>query len=437
VIRLVAGVCVLLLGAVSTHADEAPRTPAITAGNWELLPLNDLERQELHRDHAALVRQVTLLGGRLKKLRGHRAARENPNDDAGRRIGEQADALAARLRPLLAQVLEALDDDAIDARLLAHIRAAPPGPARVARYAATVPLHVDGMPDAVRALLAHVVPRLDGALLALEARKASLRTRAPQAGLAQDKVNALIGGLDVRIRLLERRYWRLIDYVVPEAQRVAIHQRVPTAYQKREDVLQHLYALPGLSASQGTRLRAVLEEVQAQAAPDTALVKRLRVTQAEQADRRAAQAQIAEAGHRITALHRWASDQAKTILTPAQWASFEAIPPRVTIQDRKQTSVQLLQGVPLAPAQTSHLQALRDELRTYRKTYRERRLGAAARLRGMGPDSPQMAGAQMAMAAVEADANVVQRRFNGRVFLELLTPDQVAAWIVAPPADAR
>lgn len=436
--RAVLGPAVAL--ALLAHAASGARAeemPALTGEDWQLLPINRLEQQELARDHPDLVRRLTTLGQRVRRLDGLRAGRDDPDDEAGRTIAEQAAALRTRMAPLIRQALDALDDDVIDARLLARIRDAPRGPQRIARHAAGLPLFVEGLPEAVRALLAHVLPRMEGALLALEGRKRTLRAQGVDGGLEQAQVDRLVGGIDQRIRRMEKRYWRLVDYVVPEAARVQIHRRVPTSYQQHETVLEHLYALPGLTASQGTRLRAVLEEVQAQAAPDNALVTRLRRALGEQPDRRAAEEAIRAATNRIVDLHRWASDEAKTILTEAQWASFEAIPPRVSIQDRRATSVDLLRGVSLDRRQAARLKAMRAELRDVRAAYRERRAAAAASMQGMGPDSPQMAGATMAMAAVEADANVEQRRFNGRVLLELLTPDQVAAWVIAPPSRGR
>ena len=431
---LPAVVCVLLSGALAA-ADE--QRPTLRAEDWPLLPINDLERQELARDHPDLVRQATQLGARIRKLESMRQARPDPNDDAGRKIGDQARSLRARLQPLLAKAVESLGDEVIDDALLRRIRAVAPGPLRSIRHATSLVAIVEGVPEPAKDLLAHVQPRLEGALLSLEARKHTLRARGEKGGLERRDVDALIGGIDLRMRVLERRYWRLVDYIVPEEARAALHRRLPSTHQKRETVLEYLFTLPALTASQATRLRAVLTEVEAQAAPDQALIKRLRATLDQQDDRRAAHKSIAEAGHRVTELHRWATTEARKILNDAQWRAFEAIPPRVRLQDRKQTSVDVLKGVTLSDEQRRTLDGMRDELRTYRDTYRKRRTAAALQMRGMGEDSPEMAGAMMAMAAVEAEGNVVQRRFNGRVLVELLRPDQVVAWVITPPDDVR
>ena len=58
---------------------------------------------------------------------------------------------------------------------------------------------------------------------------------------------------------------------------------------------------------------------------------------------------------------------------------------------------------------------------------------AAAKGKDYGPDSPQMTSMQMAIANVDAEANVHQRRFNGRLFTELLSIDQVVLWVIRTP----
>ncbi len=400
--------CLLLLAALPALAEDAP-APTIAAEDWPLLPINDLERQELARDHPDLVRQATNLGARIRKLEGMRAAQGDPSGDVAQAYARQSRVLRERLAPLLTRAIELLDDEVIDTRLLARVRAVAPGPLRAERHAMGLITFVEGVPDETRALFAHVLPRVEGALRVID----------------EEPVR----------REIERRYWRLVDYTVPEAARARIHRRVPTSHQKHETVLQHLFALPGLSASQAVRLRGVLEEVQAQASPDQALIKRLQTTQ--EGEPRERQRQIQAATHRVVALQRWAATEAKAILTAAQWVAFEAIPPRVRIEDRKATSVALLADVTLTDAQRTRLAAMRDELGSYRATYRSKRLEAAAGMQGMDADDPGMAAAQMAMANVEAEGNVVQRRFNGRVLRELLTPDQVVTWVLAPAHKKR
>ena len=48
-----------------------------------------------------------------------------------------------------------------------------------------------------------------------------------------------------------------------------------------------------------------------------------------------------------------------------------------------------------------------------------------------------MMGMMMEMARVEAEGNVIQRNFNGRIFKELLTPDQVTGWVLGLYARKR
>lgn len=124
--------------------------------------------------------------------------------------------------------------------------------------------------------------------------------------------------------------------------------------------------------------------------------------------------------------------QAKEIYTQTQWAWLEAIPPRVPIGDRRQTSPQVLTGVILTPAQRERLATMRASLGDVREAFLTKRRTAQAKARQYGPDSPQMAGMQMEMAAIQSDGNALQRAFNGRLFLEVLDPEQIEAWVLAP-----
>lgn len=431
-------ICVLglacLLSATPVSADET-QAP-FDVRNFELLPLNDLERSEFARDHPQLVQRVMVLAKRVEKLRKHRAARKNPLDDGGRRIGEQIKQIETQLAPLVAEAVKAVGIEEIDERLLAHVARAPQGPHRVARYAMGLVLFAEDLPAKPRALLSDLLPRVEGALLALAGQRERLAFAAQQGGLKPEQRKALLAALDQQVQQIEKRWWRLVDYVVPAAQRAAIHRLLPRAYQKRESVIQHVYGLPGLSASQGVRVRAMLEEVQAEASPDSSAVKRLqgeaRNPETTGERKPAIKGEIEAAQYRLLALQRWAVDESKRILTEAQWIALEAIPPRVSYQDRQATSVDLLKGVSLSEAQHGQLRTMRAELAPHRRAYQERRLKAAARGAMLGPDSPKMPGMQMEMANIQADGNALQRSFNGRVLLDLLTPQQVTAWVLTP-----
>lgn len=431
----VLGVICLLLGASLAAADETQ--PSFDVRNFDLLPLNDLERGEFARDHPQLVRRVTVLAKRIEKLRKHRAAREDPLDDGGQRIGEQIVAIETQLAPLVAEAVKSLGLKEIDERLLAHLARAPQGPYRTARYALGLVHFVEGIPAKPRALLEGLLPRVEGALVALDGQRKRLVFAAKQTGLEAEQQKALLATFDQQVERIEKRWWRLVDYVVPEAQRAALSRVLPRTYQKRESVIQHVYGLPSLSASQGVRVRAMLEEVQAEASPDSSAVKRLqgeaRNPQTDGGRKPAIQGEIEAAQYRLLALQRWAVDESKRILTEAQWEALEAIPPRVSYQDRQATSVDLLKGVTLSAEQRDRLASMRKTLAPHRREYQERRLKAAARGAMLGPDSPKMPGMQMEMANIQADGNALQRAFNGRVLLELLSPEQVATWVLAPP----
>ena len=123
---------VLLLAALPAHAEDAQ--PALQAEDWPLLPINELEREELARKHEAVVGQATRLAQRIGRLKRMRAERADPEDSGGVALGRQIDGLRERLAPLLRQAIDALDDPVIDDALLARIRSVPPGPLREVRH---------------------------------------------------------------------------------------------------------------------------------------------------------------------------------------------------------------------------------------------------------------------------------------------------------------
>lgn len=431
----------LLLLAAAPATGGEPERPRLEGRHLDLLPLNQLERQELARDHPEVATRLHLLKQRADRLRGLLAGRANKADDGARRIREQIAQTEAELTPVLAQLLDVAREHHVDDALLRHLATAPNGPFRTARYAQSLVLFVEDLPPAPRQLFERLLPRVEGALLAIAAQRERAEQVLAQAGAEPPAIRAAKAALDRQAREIDRRFWRLVDYVVPEAQRAAIHRVLPTAYQQHENVIQHVFALPGITGSQGVRLRALLKEVEAESSPENALLRTLRPKLKEEGHTKAESIawsqEVQEAGQRLLELQRYAVVQAKEILTDAQWLALEAIPPRVSPSDRKQHSGRVLEGVELTAEQRERLEAMRRELEAVRREFQEKRIAAAARGAAYGPDSPQMMDMMMAMARVEAEGNVLQRRFNGRLFLELLTPDQVTGWVLGLYAGTR
>ncbi len=430
-LRLLAFVAVFAIAAIASP-DEAP--PVLQPHALELLPITQLERKELSRDNADLATRIHHLRTRLQKLQGHLAGREDPNDSGSRQLRKQIRQTEADMAPYMARVIEVCREHDLTDALIETMNDAPHGPHRVARHAQGLVLFVLADDAPQRVMFERIVPAAEGAILTLEAQKGTLRKTLAQAAVSERDIAVAIDGIDRRIRAIEKRFWRLVDYVVPQAERTALHRALPTAYKQHEDAFAHIYAVPGLTASQATRLSGMLTEFEAESAPDTALTKRLqqqlRSKDINGAERARIHREMQAAQNRVTALHRAAVDRAKAIYTTAQWTMLEAIPPRVSLGDRKQTSPQVLAG--LRNYDHQKLAAMRAELEGVRRAYREKRREAAALGKDYGPDSPQMASMQMAMANVEAEANVLQREFNGRLFTELLSLDQVVLWVINP-----
>jgi hypothetical protein len=421
-----------VLAGVPARADAPAPAPDLGPEDFALLPLSEIQRDYLLRDHPALAMRATLLAKRAERVRAHRGDRDDPDDDAGRRLAEELHGLREQGRSVVAELREVLPRYGVPDDVFERVARAPEGPLREERYAHALVLDAPGLDPACAALLRRIVPAADGALLALHAERRRAERAAkgqkdhPEAPVAQAATAAAVG--------IEKRFWRAVDVLADSASRRWVRLRLPARLSEYADGLGHLYRLPDLTPSQGVRLKALLVELDAEAQADGAEVRRVDARLAEggvpDAERRDLERAKRDAVRRATEAKIRAYEAAKAVLTPAQMDEYRAIPPHVTTAERAQNPRDLTKTMDLSPAQVG---ALADLAKAY-ESEKRRIEGEVLRVQmaagDMGPDSPRQDETMMAYAGIQARAATVIAEATREVFLSLLTPEQVVAWVL-------
>ena len=425
----------VLLAAPATADDTTPtRVPLTDPQDFELLPLSNVERMAFAAKHPQIAQRGQVLARRAKRLREQLAKRKNKDDAGSKKIRQQLAKLKEQTAAVSVKLYDLLADEGFDASLVRAMNACPPGDDRIGRYARGLVLHVPQLENDQRALFEVIIQRMHGARQALLAQKARLSLAAKQSELARDVRNPLVATFDRHWRETERRFWMLVDYVLDEDQRAALGRALPSRYQEKANPVEHLFALPELRPEQFARVQAILTETEAEASADKAAQLRVRQALKEKGlskeDRKALQQELAAAGKRLGELHLDTAKQTKAVLTDAQIRSWEAIPPRVSANDRRERPERVLQGMPLDAEQRADMQRRRKQVAQTVRQVQAKRRDIARMGADYGPDSPQQMMMQTMMAGVQAEGARLSRAFLGDLFLDVLRPDQVSAWVL-------
>ena len=292
----------VLLGSSSLWADEVPNvTPAdapvaaaarlhpnLTPRALDLLPLDDLEREDFNKEHGPLVyrtqavnRQVQKLDGQLKKLNSALADKKADKKRRQKLGAQRKKAQAQRrnqrlqLSALMARLTNELVADGLPAALIPVMNAAPQGAGRVERHARGLVLMLPDLTNDQWDLFQGIHERTEGALHAIAAQKERTLLALKQTKLEKPQIQAVSATFDQQLRLNNKRYWQLVDFTLNRDQRVALYKMLPQRMKRKDQAKEHLYALPDLTPTQASRLRALLTEIEQESAPDNAAVKRL------------------------------------------------------------------------------------------------------------------------------------------------------------------
>jgi len=431
----------LLALALPAAAKDTPTTPAsavkpplLVQGAADLLPFDELQRAAFNKKHGILVYRLQALERKADKLAGQAARIKNPRDTKRRKLMDEARRLRIQTTALRMRLTQELVAFGVDGSLIAYMNAAPKGAGRLERYAHGLVLLLNDLDPTQRALFNLVVPQIDGAYDAIAAQKERTLLALKQSTLEKDKIRALGRTFDRQLRVIDQRFWLLVDCTLGRDQKVRLWKNLPQRIKRKSQPVEHLYQLPGLTASQALRLKANLTELEHEAAPDQAGVKRIAVELKAKGlsgkQRQTLTRERTEAYKRLGELRRVTFETTRDILTDDQWLTYEAIPPRLSTNDRSGNYNRVFSGFKPTPAQAAHMKAMQTAMRQERRAM-QKRMGEIRREGAdYGPDSPQMMSMQMEMAGAKAESAAMARRFLGAMFTEVLAPAEVTHWVM-------
>lgn len=414
------------------EAEAAPKP--FNPANFDLLPLGDVERLTLYREHPTLATRLTVLANRGKKLQKQYQKRKNKNDDGGRKLAQQIRQTGLAVGKLMAASMDVLKEYGITEEVLRLVETAPKdGHYRVQRYAHSLVLTLD-LDDTQRKLFERIVPEVNGATYALGAQRRRLDLALKQSEVDKDRRNGLVRTFDQQLNWNDKRFWMLADYVLDDAQRLALKERLPTSYQRIQNGLEHLYQLEGITPSQGARAQSIVTEFEAEAAPDQALVRKsqqqLRAKGTSGADRRAIRLEVKAANERLQDLQIHMAKAFKKVLSEKQIELYKAIPPRLSHVDRRRNFNYVFDAMPFSAEQQKELNKMKRSYRSEQQVMQRELADIRRKGADFGADSPQMGMMQMEMAGVAAKGYAIQRKAMGHVFTSVLHPDQVSGWVL-------
>jgi hypothetical protein len=428
-----------------TPVAPAPMTPEdiplLRPADLKLLPIDQVERMKLYREHKELMQQINRSTSTVERLEKQLAARKNPNDKKALQLRTQLGKARVAYRATMAKALPILEPYGVDGFVLERVAQAPQGIGREARYAHSLVLALADLDARERAFFERVVHEVNASWFTLTAQKRRLELVAKQAELDRDRRRQLVGVVDQQLRLIDQRFWQLVDFVLDEDQRYTLMQMLPQSYTRIQNAVEHLYQIPGLQPDQAARIKSLLTEIEAELSPDQALVRRLQQEARDKSkskeEKAAIQRELTEATTRIQDLTLWSAEQGKEILTEEQYRYYRAIPPRLSHNDRRQAFKQVFERVNWSAEQKAMLSGLERSTREAKRAAQKKIADLRSKTADYGPDSPQMGMMQMEMAGVAAEGAVIQRKLIGRVFRDVLTQDQVSAWVLGLTGRSR
>ncbi len=302
------------------------------------------------------------------------------------------------------------------------------------RYAHALVRTIPTLTDKQRRLFAQLVPATDGAQQALLAQRTRLEHLPSSEGEALRK--RLRAQFDLQHVRIEKRFWRVALYALTKEQRAWMRPRQLQPYSFPLDALNHVYQLPGLTPSQAARVQALVTEYESESAADAAENARLQteLTRADPTKRERLQKAAQAVTDRLAYRLKDVIERSVAIYTGAQIKEIDAIPPMTSAADRHRHPGDLLHGLTLTPDQTKRAHALGRRIqRAHQKAGRElntrrRKLAAAE----MGSDAPQALTMQMMQHNATAERVAAMEQAGRKLVLEVLTPSQVATWVVSP-----
>ncbi|MHC4338815.1 MAG: hypothetical protein ACYSX0_01195 [Planctomycetota bacterium] len=298
-------------------------------------------------------------------------------------------------------------DEGIDPLVVARLAQLRPGPLLEERYAKSLIRILPDLTPAQRRLFDQLVPAVDGAQRAL-----------------WDPKDERVAGR--RIRLIEKRFWRIASYALTRSQRARLRKLYPPRYAEVPDLLGHIYLLPGLTPSKANRVQALATEFASETAADQAELQRLGTMPDPPRER------LHKVEDRIAERLKSAFERGREVFTPAQLEILDALPPLLTSADRKRPAAEILDQAAIDPRQRKQLEELGRAIARRSADAREKARRERAPLEGeVGPDSPQAMTMRMIRMGAEGSVVTATEEAAHEAVLRILEPGQLRDWIVS------
>lgn len=391
-------------------------------------------RAKLNRIFATTMRDVGRTNQRLKQIDAE--LKKKPDPTQAKALRAERAQLQKRVPELYRRLEQRVREAGLSESQLARLERMPRGVLREERYNHGVLREVGDLTDSQRALLECMITSADAAQSAITAQKQHLVRGIDEQ--EQTLRRHLASTCDQQCREMERRFWRAAYYALTPAQMRAARGLLSPRYAAVPDYRRQFDLLPGMTPSQANRIRALFSELDSEVAADNAEMNRIR---ARLRDKRLPKAEREQLYRRNATASGRAGEVAQRtraavlqLLTPAQRDAFRALPPRLNIGDRGRAPWEVLGAMRLRPEQQARVRALQGEEKSARRAARQARNADLADLKeaGLGPESPQMMMMEMAQQDTRGRLTEERRRVGHLLFVEVLDPAQVAAWIVAP-----
>lgn len=432
----------LAVGAPFAGADEI-RPPTLKPDAIELLPHGTFERQDFYKEHGSLVYRMNAVRKRLGQLRSQRAklyAKRGKRSAADtKRIGElnaQIGRTAPQVSALMGRITGELREDGIDGALIAYMNHAPTGARRVQRYGQGLVLLLEDLTPAQRWMFDRTITQMEGAYQANAAQRERTMLAIKQTELDKDKQREIARTFDRQLQVMEKRFWLLVDVTLDRDQKVWIWNHLPLSLRRKSQAVEHLYTLPGLTPSQGTRLRSLVTEIEHESSPDNAAVRRIRAELQTKGrklapeERKALEKERGEAYGRLNELNRIRRDGVREILSEEQWRAYVAIPPGLSTNERSGSYRRTLEGWKPSGAQQAKIAALQKAQRAAARKAQQRMALARRGSAELSADAPQMMEMQMAMEGARAEQAQASRDLLGAIFTDVMSADEAARFVL-------
>ena len=143
-----------------------------------------------------------------------------------------------------------------------------------------------------------------------------------------------------------------------------------------------------------------------------------------------------DAYRRLGALNEAFRERLRSILTQEQRDALNAAPPMLNLGERNRPPGELLRGLQTTGEQRQRVEALGREAGKYRQEVQKAQQQAGGAMMGadLGPESPQQMTMMVMYRGAQEKMQSHFREFGREVVLEILTPSQLAAYVVGSGA---